>query len=274
MEHLAAEYFRANPDLQFAALGPQDNARALELRPYGVKTLWLPAEAHPEVAEAYLLLNHRAFPRLPLARWVLSDLYLLPGVVGLLLGPPGCLDPGFGGARPIAAADGRVILAAYVGAPSVHRGTFIGVSLLSFAHGLQAGAWVKVLTARLLQAERIRGVVQWDNLSMRVHTRLGPLRVVGPVPGGHELSARSLVYESELTDEAVVALAMKRQLRLAGVTPLRMEGPHAHAALLARAGHYIAPPGLDEHSRVLLTDRVEPIAPAAEPNPRQVPQLG
>jgi len=223
----AQAWFAERPRLRFAALGARVNEPALDRRPFGVEAGWLPAEEHEDLALGYLELNRAAFPRLPLPRWALSDLYLMPGAIGLLL-------------------DGDAIQAAYVAAPSVVPGRFVGVSLLSVVPGL--GAWVKTLTLRMLRARVVHGVAQWANPAVRAHTRLGPLRVLGRVPGGHDLGDASFAYETVL-DEATWAAAMARALTVPVRGRVAVDDVAALRALLDRAGAgedvRIAPPGLD-----------------------------
>ena len=253
---LAGDFFDRHPELSIAALGAADNKRALDLEPFGRQAAFYAAEKHPELVALYREANAIAFPgELALPGWVLSDLYLLPGAIGLLTCEARLLDVPVRkrlGLRP----DDRAIAAASLGAPTIHPGTFIGVSLLSLIPRVLAGAWVKALTLRMLGAKRLRGVAQWQNPSVRVHTRMGPIRVVSSVPGTHEFKAKSFVYESDLSDDSAWGMAMQRKVdmridaRIAG-------GDHDELARVldrAEAGEpiLIVPPGLDASGRVLL----------------------
>ncbi len=253
MRALAQAFFRKHGDLSLAVLALRDNAAGLDLSPWDIPVEVLEPSENRELVEQYLRLNHHAFRTLPLPRWVLSDLYLMPGVIGLVLGPASRLEPE---ARAVArAGEGRAILAAYVGAPSVVPGRFVGVSLIGFSSGLGAGAWAKVLTLKMVRATSLRGVTQWDTGSLKVHTRMGPLRVVGPAPGGHELGGQSFAYECDLTDESVLAAAMQRSLPPQPSVAVPSEdvetlGRIAEAAARGER-HLILPPGLDGQGRVI-----------------------
>jgi hypothetical protein len=108
----------------------------------------------------------------------------------------------------------------------------------------------------MMGATRLRGVAQWQNPSVRVHTRMGPMRVVSSVPGTHEFKAKSFVYESDLSDEVAWSATMQR--RFEGRVDARVAGSdHAELGRLierAEAGEpiFIVPPGLDSQGRVLL----------------------
>jgi len=243
MHALTAAYFAAHPELSLAALGPAANAAALDLAPFGHAARYFPAERHADLCARYHAANHAAFsspaapPSWTLPGWVLSDLFLLPGAIGLLLRED-------------------AIAASYVAVPSVVPGMFIGVSMISAAPGLGAGAWIKALTLRMFGARRMRGVAQWGNPSVRSHTRLGPLRLVGAVPGAHELGARSFVYESDLGDEGALAAAMERRISPAPTRRIPNDDLPALSALLARAEAgeviHIVAPGLTETGEVLI----------------------
>jgi hypothetical protein len=256
MHALSDAYFAAHPELSLGALGSSANEAWLNLMPFGRPARYLAAERHAALVERYRAANLAAFRGvLPLPGWVLSDLYLLPGAIGMLLCPASAL-PAEARARLDLHPDDEAIAAAYVAVPSVQAGTFIGVSLISLLPGIQAGAWVKALTLRMLRARRLRGVAQWANPSVRVHTRLGPIRLLGTVPGAHEHSEQSFVYESDLGDEAALAEAMQRRFVVAPTRQISKDHLPALRALLGRAeaGETIllVPPGLTEAGEILI----------------------
>lgn len=245
----AADFFSRHPELSLQALGASANVEALELKPAGVPVKFLPAEHQGPLVLQYRELNRLAFGTLGIPSWVLSDLYLLPGVIGLLRCPARMLNEE--ARQKLQLSDEEpAIGAAYYAAPSVVPGVFIGVSMLSFVRGIQAGAWVKVLTLKMLRARRLRGVAQWHNPSVRVHTRLGPLRLVGSVPGDHEYVDQSFLYETDLGDEPRLLQAMERRLELPVTKRVGATDKPALLALLRRAEAgevlHIVPPGLED----------------------------
>lgn len=258
MDDLARDFFERHPELSLAALGACDNARALDLVPFGCPARFYAAEDHPELVERYRAANALAFPgELSLPGWVLSDLYLMPGAIGLLTCPASALEVPLRKKLGLT-ADDTAIVAGYLAAPTVHPGAFIGVSLLSLLPRILAGAWVKALTLRMLRARRLRGVAQWVNPAVRVHTRMGPLRVVSAVPGTHEFRHRSFVYESDLSEQSRWTAAMGRRQVVAPTDRIAATDTEALGAVLARAeageSIYVVPPGLDAQGRVLLRE--------------------
>lgn len=256
MHQMAADFFARHPEVRLGALGASGNRAALDLTPFGVPARYYVAEQHPNLVERYRDANALAFPGdLTLPGWVLSDLYLLPGAIGVLTSPGRFLDVPTRkrlGLHP----DDEAVAAAYYGAPSVEPGTFIGVSLLSLVPKILAGAWVKSLTLRMLRAARLRGVAQWQSPSIRVHTRMGPLRVVSSVPGTHEFRAKSFVYESDLTDPERWTRAMARRASLVPDDKIPATDAERLARLCERAeageAVFVVPPGLDAAGNVLV----------------------
>jgi hypothetical protein len=92
MHVLAEGFFARHPELSLAALGASANEEVLDLKPAGVPVKYLPAEHHAGVVRQYRELNQLAFGSIGVPNWVLSDLYLLPGVIGLLRCPARMLE--------------------------------------------------------------------------------------------------------------------------------------------------------------------------------------
>jgi len=258
MHALIADFLRQHPECAFRALGARQNRAALDLDPYGHPVEFLDAAAHPTWVERYHAANLARFPGpLTLPGWVLVDFYLMPAAIGLLTCPARLLD-----LRPPGLADeDEGIAAAYYAAPSVAPGTVVGVSLISLREGLGGAAILKALTLEMLRARTQRGIAQWNNRSLRVHTRLGALRLEGPVPAAHGKARESFVYVVDLTDPARVAEAMTRPRTADPEAPegarwIAVDDGETLDALLARAALgeviEILPPGLSADGRKVL----------------------
>ena len=254
MNDLFHDYFSGNPGLELWALGSRIHKGAIDRRPYGVPCRFVASEDHPDIVKAYLSLNRRAFSgELALPGWVLTDLYLVPGVVGLLVAPLGDLQLRFDTPD---LGDGRGIVAAYYASPSLRPGMFVGVSLISAVPGLRAGPRIKVLTLRMYRANSVRGVSSWDSKPIRAHSRLGPMQIVGSTPGPHERAARSFVYQTSLIDEEVLKAALTGSLDVPVLERPSVTDLDALGSLLARAEAgerlVIAPPGVDSEGQVCI----------------------
>ena len=208
-----ASFFARHPGVRVHALGHAGNRTGVDLNPLGVSAEYLDAASSADWIADYASANAECFSGpLSLPGWVLVDLYLLPGVITLVSAP----------GEMLGLERRRAIWAAYCCVPTVIAGTVMGVSLLSRKPGLGAGFVAKSLGLAMHRAQIQRGITQWNNPALRVHTRFGPLRIVGPAPAQHGLSAESFVYE--------VALHQTPSIRTT-TTVTAQEGP----ALAARA---------------------------------------
>jgi hypothetical protein len=186
------------------------------------------------------------------------DLYLLPAAIGLLTCPARLCE-----VRPEGLGDDEeAIAAAYYAAPSIVPGAVVGVSLISLREGIGAASIIKALTLKMLRATTQQGIAQWDNPSLRVHTRMGALRLLGPVPSAHGKAEESFLYAVDLADEARLREAMGRPPTIAAEAPegaawVPVADRGALRALLDRAASgeriEILPPGLSsDGARVLV----------------------
>jgi hypothetical protein len=259
MHALVADFLAANPECRFRALGVRANRDALDLAPFGHAIDFIDAAEHPTWVDRYHAANLARFTgRLSLPGWVLVDLYLMPAAIGLLTCPAHLCD-----VRPQGLADDdEAIAAAYYAAPSVVPGTVIGVSLISMRKRHGGAAIVKAMTLGMLRAQVQRGIAQWNNPALRVHTRLGPLRVEGPVPAAHGKAAETFVYSVDLADAAALEAAMRRPAHAGDPDPpegARWIGVNDHTAIAevfarARTGEpmHILPPGLSRDGEKVL----------------------
>ncbi len=214
------------PDpLRFVALAPAENRARLDLCPLGIPAEFLDAAAYPAVVERYLTANRRAFPPpLELPGWVLVDLFLMPGAIGMIM-------------------DAEDIVAAYVAVPTVHPGEVMGVSLFCHRPGRRLGETVKRLTLAMLGARAQVGITQWGKAAIATHSRIGAMRVLGPAPQAHGAGG-SFRYRIDLAggaprgESAVLALAegetVAREAMLGGV--IWVVGVDAGGVRLVRGG--------------------------------------
>lgn len=252
----ALELAGRHPQLRFVALGAGVNEGALNLAPFGLRAEFLDAAEQGAWVSCYLQANRRAFGGpLELPGWVLVDCYLWPGAIGMLVGPGG---PEMAPHTPGPA--GERLVAAYVALPSVEPGVFVGCSLFSFVPRGGVARLAKTLTLKMLRARAQRGIAQWGNDSLRVHVRLGPLRLEGPVPAAHGRARDSFAYRVDLDDEARCAKALRGEPEGDDEGPAPTWVPIDDRArldlLLARARRgeriEIGTPGLDPTGRQVL----------------------
>lgn len=253
MQNLVYDFMERH-GLELWALGSAAHRKVVSPTPFGMAARYVEAESHPELVSTYLSANRQAFSGpLALPGWVLTDLYLLPGIVGLLVGP---IDA-FKTRWPVEALpDGRGVMAAYYAAPSLAPGLFIGVSLLSAASGIGAGGMIKALTLKMNNASRLRGVSSWSAPAIRAHVSVGPLQLLSRTPGPHEHQATSFVYETSVANELRLRQSLRGEHKVAICDRVEL----GDQASLDRVIHRVAEgeqlaivsPGVDEQGRVCL----------------------
>jgi hypothetical protein len=216
MREMIADFFARHPEIRVRAIGARDNAGVLDLAPFEQPVEYLDAAANAAWVERYHAANRARFPEpLALPGWVLVDFYLLPAAIGLLTCPARLCDT-----RPEGLGDDdETVAAAYYAAPSIVPGTVVGVSLISLREGIGAAAIIKALTLKMLRATTQQGIAQWDNASLRVHTRMGALRLLGPVPGAHGKAETSFLYAVDLADENRWQESMTRSRKASSEAP-------------------------------------------------------
>ncbi len=217
---LLAEGFELYLASNGAVLDALDRAPlGLQIRP--VDFLGPAAYAWPanEMLAVYNRLNAVAFgpAGIPLPRWVMVDLGLLPSAFLLVTLPPARVraavaDPAIApGSREmlealLAYADtlgyaGPVAVAGYCAAPSARGGDWVGWSLCSARHGRGLAAITKAVALCAYRPRRLIGVTQYGNRALAIHRRFGPMRLVSATLALHDAPG-SLVYETDLlTDD-------------------------------------------------------------------------
>lgn len=198
IDNLVQNFFLKNPECTFKVLGIGENNIYLDLQPYGINALYLNAMVEQQWVDRYHQANQTRFSgALTLPGWVLCDLFLVPAAIGIITCPAKYISPQW--RPPDLKDDDEAIAAAFYAAPHLKPGTFVGVSLFSCREGIGVGAIVKAITLKMLKAKTQIGITQWSSHSLRIHTRLGNLKVLGPAPG-HDLAKNSFVYSIALDD--------------------------------------------------------------------------
>lgn len=253
MQNLVKEYVEKH-GLELWALGSASHRGVVSPTPFGLEARYVDAETDPQLVRTYMAANRQAFSGpLALPGWVLTDLYLLPGVVGLFVGSTDRIETRW----PVEKLpDGRAILAAYYAAPSLAPGLFIGVSLLSAASGIGAGAMIKALTLKMNNASRLRGVSRWSAPAIRAHVSVGPMQLLSRTPGPHENEAISFVYETSVANEHRLRESLRGEHKVEILDRVSLDDQGALDSIMKRVADgeklAIVSPGVDDDSRVCL----------------------
>ncbi len=155
--------------------------------------------------------------------------------------------------------DGPVPVAAYCGAATPVPGRWVGWSLFSVLPGFGLGVLAKQLAMAAYQVEFLDGVTQYDNSSLRIHTKFGPLRVRTAQLDVHT-SLYSFVYEMNLGENAP-NLGSPEPTFLLEAYDSTKQGEMQKAIENGDRAYYVLPPGLVERG-------TEQLVPIYETTPR------
>lgn len=176
---------------------------------------------------------------MPMPRWVFYDAGELPGgVVGF-----GCraaaLPPGLAEALQVPPRYGGIVpLSMYIAIPTLEPGVWVGHNLSSLRDRLPGdplrglGSLTKAVALRVFRAKAQIGATQWSSRALRVHARMGPLRLLTAWTPAHTYPA-SLTYRAELDDAALLRLAGDPEGSAARPAPTAWIGSDDHAAMQA-----------------------------------------
>lgn len=141
--------------------------------------------------------------------WVLLDCGILPSaVVGYALERGEVSDEL---ARELGVPDGYdglVPISEYCACPTIEPHCVSGFSLQTQVTGVGIGTRTKALALLIYRSRAQIGVTQFDNPSIRVHARFGPMRMTIHRPSIHTHAHNSFAYRVDLPgDEHLLALA-------------------------------------------------------------------
>jgi hypothetical protein len=195
---------------------------ALDLHPFGIDLRWIDVmKTHEqewsvfEFLRLYNLIDSLAFGQrgLGMPHWVMVDLAVLPSAITIIAWPKERLleEVRSGRYRPDLVEglmdvvrqaedggyDGPIPFAAYCAVPTAQSSRWVGWSLWSFVTGYGFATVAKGLALKTYRAAILDGVTQYDNVSLRIHTKFGSLRLRSAFLDIHT-AAHSFVYESDV----------------------------------------------------------------------------
>ncbi len=101
---------------------------------------------------------------------------------------------------------GLVPLTEYCAIPAIKDGVWIVHTLGSVDKGKGLGLATKILALKIYQAQRIRVVAQYDNVSLRIHSRISDLKLVTALTPAHTLANSTFIYEHLVDQDGLLYL--------------------------------------------------------------------
>lgn len=233
------------------AFGAAANLKRLRPSPLGVDLDLIPAEGAAALRWHRCLwrMNQHAYGGMGMPAWVQLDCCVLPSAfVGWSRRAADLPAELRGTIDPEAEDHAFLPVAESLSVPTAERSTWMSVSLCAVLPGWRLGLSSKTLALAAYGCPRTLGVAQYDNASLGIHTRFGPLRLRQARVPFHDKADRTFVYELDLRDPEVLTRALG--VGAAAMTPDRWIDPGDTSAIaelegLVAAGIEvrIAPPG-------------------------------
>lgn len=107
--------------------------------------------------------------------------------------------------------DGLVPISMLIAIPMIEPGVWMSHTLSSLSRALPGeglaglGALTKTLAIKVLRVRRLYGATQWDNPSVYIHAKFGPLKLVTAYTPAHSLE-NTFTYCVDINDEVLIRI--------------------------------------------------------------------
>ena len=184
------------------AFGSRANLDLLHPAPFGAAlTMW--AADDPEHLEVHQLINRMnglayGSKDMGMPAWVQIDCGILPSSFIGFAAPASTLPNRMRWDLGIADGDRLVPVAEAISIPTAEPGVWSSFSMCTVMPGHKLGYAAKVMSLRAYGSRQTLGVAQYDNFSLRIHTRFGALRISEPLVPYHTCPDNTFVYRLDL----------------------------------------------------------------------------
>lgn len=209
------KYANALNDLTAYVFAPEDNLESLDVHydgetatvdypgTDGIDIEWIDPYSNDaaDFMDMLLSLDAEAYGvETQMDNWIMLDAGVLPGAVIGFGTPADKLDPETYTTLDVSDDyDGLVPVTESAGAFDMD-GNVIGHTFAAAEQGAGHGTVTAVLRAEIYPTDTWKGVIQWDNVTQMVYSKLGTMTIVSASLPCHSLSDTSLAYQLELDD--------------------------------------------------------------------------
>ena len=175
------------------------NLGAFNTSPFGLELLVVDAEKQSSQEFIGLLnaLDGLGFGNKNMAmdKWVALDCGMLPGAfVGLAMSGADLCEEDKVAFGVDMNYTGLVPICEYCAIPTANPGTWIGHTLTSYFKKNGYATMAKSLGLAVIPASKIMGVAQYDNPSLKAHSKFGALHLITAVTSAHGMPDMTFVY--------------------------------------------------------------------------------
>ena len=203
----------ATTHFEWFVLSTQENAWHFNMTPFGAKGkkaafIDVLNPKHAGFIELVNRLDGLSYgnKNLAIPKWVQLDCASLPsGIVGLAMTAkdlPQDIKERF---EIESDYPGLVPVSEYCAIPSA-GGSWIGHTCASLMEGSGLGLFTKVLALAVYQAQRLRGISQYENTAVKLHTRISNLALASAVTPAHGEPWNTFVYQHEVHQDKLESI--------------------------------------------------------------------
>ncbi len=198
-----------NDEYVLYVLGSEKNIQNFCMNPFGINAYHINPLLMSSKTFVDLLIQLDGLSygnkNLGMEKWVALDCGMLPSAfVGLAKKVP-CLDNKLKEKFFIPENyKGLVPLTMYCAIPSAEEGVWISHSLASIEQGKGLGLLTKVLGIKLYGAKSLRGIAQYNNNSVKIHTKISNLKLISALTFAHSIPEMTFVYEHEVDENKLI----------------------------------------------------------------------
>lgn len=184
------------------AFGARANLEQLHPEPFGAKLRMLAAD-DPSWLNMHQLINRMngvayGSKDMGMPAWVQIDCGVLPSAFVGFGRDAGDLPERLQWQMGLSGDEGFVPVAEAISIPTIHAGLWTSFSMCTVLGGHGLGYASKLLSLRAYGARHTLGVAQYDNFSLRIHTRFGALEITEPLVRYHTCPDNTFVYRLDL----------------------------------------------------------------------------
>ncbi len=193
-------------DYALYVLGNQENICEFDMNPFDASAHYIDPllTSNKTFIDLLIQLDGLSYgdKKLGMEKWVALDCGMLPsafiGLAKSVNSLDDCLKDKFD--LPDGYV-GFVPVSMYCAIPSAKKGSWISHSLASIVQGKGLGLLTKVLGLKIFRAQEIKGIAQYNNSSVKIHTKISNLKLISALTSAHSIPEMTFVYQHKIDQD-------------------------------------------------------------------------
>ncbi|MBI4919248.1 hypothetical protein HY837_04910 [archaeon] len=187
-------------------LGSQENMENFEMSPFGLPVRYINPllTSNKTFTDLLVQLDGLSYgdKNLGMEKWVALDCGMLPSAFIGLAKKADSLDSKIKEEFSIPKDySGLVPITMYCAIPSTKKGLWISHSLAAIEQGKGLGLVTKILGLKIFQAKELIGIAQYNNKSVKIHTKISHLKILSAITSAHSIPEMTFVYQHKVDQD-------------------------------------------------------------------------